>query len=155
MPKQTSTWNLKPLLTSDNDPKSSTHRKTVENRTAAFVKKWSANQKWLTDPKVLRQALDEYEHWLATVGESGPEGYYFWLRTAQNEIDPKLKAKLNQVTNFGTQITNQIQFFTLRLSKIPTKQQTIFLKAKELVSYRHFLERVFARNRTGRGRGSK
>ena len=138
------TWDLTPLLKNDNDPKIASHRKQVEQQTAAFVRKWSKNQNWLSDPKVLRQTLDDYEKWLANYGESGPEGYYFWMRTAQNETDPKLKAKLNQVTNFGTKIANQMQFFPLRLSQISSKQQKVFLSSPSLANYRHWLEQLFA-----------
>ncbi|MCC6347144.1 MAG: M3 family oligoendopeptidase, partial [Nitrospirales bacterium] len=99
---------------------------------------------YLEDPLVLRKALDAYEEWLHRSGTDGDEGYYFWLRSQQDENNPVLKARLNKIEDFGRRIQNDIQFFHLRLGKIPPGRQKRFLDARELKDYRHFLDRIFA-----------
>ncbi|MBZ0157026.1 MAG: M3 family oligoendopeptidase [Alphaproteobacteria bacterium] len=141
--KQT-VWNLIPLFESDDDPQREEKRKIVEQKSYAFINKWRDRKDYLEDPSVLRQALDEYEEWSRHYGTDGNEGYYFWLRSHQDENNPALKAKLNKIEDFARRIQNDVQFFHLRLGKIPPKRQKRFLAAEELKDYRHFLERIFA-----------
>ncbi|MBU3924642.1 hypothetical protein KJ854_01765, partial [Patescibacteria group bacterium] len=80
--KQT-TWNLKPLFKSDNDPAMAKERKIVERESYKFIDKWKDRADYLENPSVLKEALDEYEVWLRNYGTDGKEGNYFHLRTAQ------------------------------------------------------------------------
>lgn len=137
------TWNLKPLFKSDTDPEIPTWRKIVTDQTTRFVKKWSNNTKYLTDSQTLRLALDDYNTWLEKYGHNDREVSYFHLRESQNETDPKIKAKFGQAIAFAQDIANQMLFFTLSLSKIPTKQQQIFLKDPLLKPYHHLLSSLF------------
>jgi len=122
-------------------------RKVVEKKSYAFINKWKDRTDYLEDPLILLRALDEYETWNRYYGTDGAEGYYFMLRTQQNQNDPTLKAKLNKIEEFGRKIQNDIQFFYLRIGKIPLKRQKGFLENRRLQKYRHFLERIFAEAR--------
>ncbi|MEW6066853.1 MAG: M3 family oligoendopeptidase [Nitrospirota bacterium] len=141
------TWNLKLLFDSDDDPKIGEKRKIVEQKSYNFINKWKVRKDYLKDPAVLKQALDEYEQWKKYYGADGDEGYYFWLRTTQDQNDPKLKAKFNKIDEFSKRIENDMQFFTLRIARIPAKKQKTFLDYPVLKGYRHFLERLFATSR--------
>src|SRR5690606_38104696 len=44
---------------------------------------------------------------------------------------------------YSVKILNEMEFFTLNISKIDEKLQKKFLKSKELEQYRHFLEETF------------
>ncbi len=136
-------WDLSPLFASDDDPRISESRKEVEAATESFAKKWKEDQAYLADPKVLRRALDEYEAWSRTCAGGGHETYYAWLRSEQDQNDPKLKAALNRAEEFGNRILNQVRFFELSLAKIPQEKQGEFLGSAELTPYRHMLERLF------------
>jgi oligoendopeptidase F len=140
-------WNLKQLFNGDDDPMIEEKRKTVEKQSYSFINKWRDRKDYLKDPVVLRQALDEYEAFRKYYGSDGDEGYYFWLRTAQNQSDPKLKAKFNKIETFSKKIENDLQFFHLRIAKIPEKYQKSFLEYAGLKKYRHFLERIFAESK--------
>ncbi|MGE5173224.1 MAG: hypothetical protein ACM3MD_05285, partial [Betaproteobacteria bacterium] len=83
-------WDLKPLYESDNDPRMGKKRKVIERKSYEFINAWRDRTDYLEDPVVLRQALDEYESWKRFYGSDGDEGYYFWLRTQQDQNDPKL-----------------------------------------------------------------
>ena len=141
------TWDLTPLFAGDNDPLMEKDRKRVEALSYAFINAWKDRTDYLEDPVVLRQALDQYEAWRRCCGTDGNEGFYFWLRTQQDQNDPKLKAKFNTVEAFSKKIENDSQFFYLRIARIKPEQQQKFLQHGSLRKYRHFLERVFAESR--------
>lgn len=140
--KQT-TWDLSPLFASDNDPKIMKEREIVEKANRQFVAKWSKDNTYLSDPKKLLKALDEFEELNFSYATSGKEGYYFWLRSSQDQLNTDLKAQSAKILDFSNRLGNESQFFTLRLSKIDKKMQKEFLRDKSLVKYKHFLERIF------------
>src|SRR4030066_2146922 len=138
------TWNFKQLFESDNDPQIEEKRKVLEEKSYEFINRWKNRKDYLRDPAILKQSLDEYEGWKRNYGADGSEGYYFWLRTMQDQNNPDLKAKFNKIENFSKKIENDIQFFHLRIAKISGKHQKKFLKYDGLKEYKHFLERIFA-----------
>ncbi len=141
------TWNLGKLFSGDNDPAMEERRKAVRERSYAFINKWKDRSDYLEDPLILKEALDEYEAWKRDCGTDGDEGYYFWLRTTQDQNDPDLKAKFNKVEQFSKRIENDIQFFYLRIAKIPEEQRKKFLDHDALRNYSHYLERIFAESK--------
>jgi len=140
-------WDLKPLFASDNDPRMEEKRKIVEQKSYEFINAWKDRADYLIDPEVLKQALDHYEEWKRGYGADGDEGYYFWLRTQQDQNDPKLKAKYNKIEEFSKKIENDSQFFHLRIARIKPEHQKKFIEHASLGKYRHFLERIFAEAR--------
>ncbi len=136
-------WNLKPLFKSDNDPAITKQREEVEKANKKFVAKWSKREDYLTDPKVLKNALDEYELLSKNYGTDGNEGYYFWLRSQQDQNDQAIKAKFAKVLDFSNKLRNELQFFELRLAKVEKAKQKAFLKDPQLKEYKHFLEKIF------------
>jgi oligoendopeptidase F len=141
------TWNLSLLFENDDDPGIEADMREVEKKSYKFINKWKERTDYLRDPFVLKTALDEYERWKRKYGTDGGPGYYFWLRTQQDQNDPVLRARFNRIEEFGRKIENDIQFFYLRLAKIPLKRQKRFLEHNSLKKYRHFLERIFAESR--------
>ncbi|HTG00200.1 MAG TPA: M3 family oligoendopeptidase [Nitrospirota bacterium] len=144
--KQT-TWNLKPLFRGDSDPRMAALRKGIERTSYAFINRWKDRSDYLEEPAVLRRALNEYESWKRTTGSDGAEGYYFWLRTQQDQNDSKLKARFNKIEDLSKKIENDIRFFELRIARIKPDAQQRFLDFGGLATYRHFLERIFAESR--------
>jgi len=141
------TWNLHHLFDNDNDPNIENQRELVIKKSYQFINKWKARKDYLRDPAVLRKALNEHERWKRTYGTDGKEGYYFWLRTSQDQNNPLLKAKHNNAENLSKKIENDIRFFYLRISKISKRRQRLFLESPCLRTYKHFLERIFAESR--------
>lgn len=140
-------WDLSPLFNNDNDPRMEQQRNVVARKSRQFIRAWQDRTDYLENPLVLRKALDQYEAWKRRFGTDGDEGYYFWLRTQQDQNDPMLKAKYNKIEEFGKKIENDSQFFYLRIAKISPGKQTAFLRHDALKKYRHFLERIFAEAR--------
>lgn len=140
-------WDLNPLLSGDDDPKIQEKRHELETQCFAFINKWKDRRDYLTDPLILKKALDDYQEWQGNYGVGGDLGYYFDLRSSQNMTDPVVKAKTNQIDDFSTKLWNEVQFFELNLSKISLASQSIFLNCLDLSDYKHFLERIFNRAR--------
>jgi oligoendopeptidase F len=140
-------WDLSHLFNSDHDPSMEKKRTVVKQKSYEFINRWKNRTDYLNNPTVLRQALDEYERWIRLYGTDGDEGYYFWLRTTQDQNNPDLKAKFNKIDEFSKNIGNDIRFFYLRLSKIPRKRQNLFLNHPSLSKYKHYLERIFIESR--------
>lgn len=132
------------LYKSDDDPQMQKDRETIKKKCNAFVKKWKHRADYLSDPKILRHALGDYEEWHRTYEGGGKEWYYFHLRTEQEESNPILRAKMNQINDFKHSIDNELRFFQLSISKIPEKIQKKLLDSKDLLPYYHYLERLFA-----------
>ena len=140
-------WNLNHLFAGDDDPRIEEQKKIIQKRSSAFIRKWKDRKDYLKDPSVLAQALDEYQRWMREYGTDGNPGYYFWLRSQTDRNNPELKARYNKIEEFSKKIGNDMQFFHLRIAKIPRSVQTKYLHYKGLQKYRHFLERIFAESR--------
>jgi len=136
-------WDLSPIFKSDKDPQIAKARKAVEEETKKFIEKWKSRDDYLSDPKVLKIALDEYETWNRNFATFGAENYYFHLRESLNEADPKIKARVNLAGDLATKLQNEIQFFEMKLAKVDAQTQKLFLGSEELLPYKHFLQRLF------------
>lgn len=137
------TWNLNPLFTRDDDPKINVQRKIDLNKSQEFIDKWRDRNDYLSDPKVLKEALDEYENWIRTTGAYDKELYYLNLRTQQEMGNSHLKGLFNSSVDLATKLENEIQFFTLRIAKITNDKRNLFLNHPSLAEYKHFLETLF------------
>jgi oligoendopeptidase F len=142
-------WNLKLLFNSDDDPAIEEYQNWIKKKVGAFIKKWGEDNTYLTNSEILKQALEDYSS-LEIVGPTGgdgsgtKDGFYFWLRTQQDQNDSELKAKYNKSIEFGNDLMNSIRFFTINLGKIESNKQREFLEDESLNEYKHFLERIFA-----------
>ncbi len=137
-------WDFRDLFANDGDSKIEENRKVTEEKTKAFVSKWKPRTDYLEDPKVLADALAEYEEWSRSYAGGGNEPYYFWLRFTQNQTDTTVKARMQLADDFAKKLSNEIRFFSLNVSKIPEEKQQQFLLAPELQQYKHYLETSFA-----------
>ncbi len=141
------TWSLSALFKGDNDAAIERNLEEVRARSYAFIDAWKDRSDYLSEPAVMRRALEDYEAWQRQYGADGDAGYYIWLRTQQDQNDPKLKATFNKIEEFSKKIGNDSQFFLLRIAKIPRDTQALFLQDEGLRDYRHFLARIFAQSR--------
>jgi oligoendopeptidase F len=143
----TLTWNLSSLYKSDDDPKLESDQKIIARKVHSFVHKWQKRDDYLKKPNILKEALDDFEALMYDTGTSGNLGYYLWLRTHQDQNDPKLKALYAKMVEFSTKLGNELEFFHLNISKIPKSKQSQFLNYKGLLPYRHYLKRSFAESK--------
>lgn len=137
-------WDLSPLFVSDKDPRIDEVEKAAREAANRFVAKWEKRRDYLSEPAALKEALEDYDHWETEHGPNSRVCYYFHLRTELEQDNPLLHARFNKAKEVAVKIQNDIQFFTLRLAKIPVKTQTLFLNDPNLVDFKHFLEQLFA-----------
>ena len=136
-------WNLKTLYKSEKDPQIKKDITLSQKANTSFITKWSKNKRYVQDPKVLLQAIQEYEKLEETHGQCQKPLYYLSLRSYLNQTDPVIKGMLNKLSETATKMANDIQFFELNISKIPENKQKEFLNYKGLANYKHYLERLF------------
>ena len=137
------TWNLQPLLKTASDQEIAADHQAVRAAATHFASIWSEREDYLSDLKTLGEALSDYEAWQRNFGVDGKSGAYFYLRTAQDQIDPLLKAKMQQATDFANEIADLMRFFELRIGKMELPAQTAALASSQLAPYHHFLERQY------------
>lgn len=136
-------WDLTPLFKGDNDPEIARDLERAKQESYVFINKWQKRSDYLSEPKVLAQALDEYDAWLTKTGCDGKAGYYIHLRLAQDETNPKLKALEAKIRNLSREISNGLEFFFNRLSKVSAQTQEKFIHSPELKKYQYLLEELF------------
>ena len=146
-------WNLSHLEQGKNFEEK---REDWKEATQKFISKWKNRKDYLKNPKVIKEALDEYEKWSEVYGPStdefssssaSDETYYFWLKTQADQSNSEFKAKFNKADELGKDLGNSISFFKMNLANIPEERQKLFMESHELKDYRHFLERIFQRAR--------
>lgn len=108
-----------------------------------FVDKWKNNQSYLTDPVILKEALDECEFYVANFNIGGRLAYYYWLKLKLDQNNPDLKAFNNKIQETVVNIENELRFFEHNLMKIEKTEQEKILEDKSLIKYRHYLMRLF------------
>ena len=116
-------WDLSPLFAGDDDPRMELKRKIVARKGREFITTWKDRTDYLEDPAVLRLALDQYEAWKRLYGPDGDEGYYFWLRTQQDQTDPKLKARFNKIEEFSKKKMADLQAKNKQAQDLQNKLQ--------------------------------
>ncbi|MGI5898289.1 MAG: M3 family oligoendopeptidase [Candidatus Dojkabacteria bacterium] len=137
-------WNTEILYKGMSDPQIERDIETAQRKNALFVSKWTKDQRYLNNPRVLLSALTEYEELQRRYGQCTKPYYYFYLLNSLDQTDTDIKARLNQISEIATKLENQIQFFELNISKVDEDQQKKFLKSPLLRNYKHYLERLFA-----------
>ncbi len=136
-------WNLSDLYAGDNDPCLLADVYAAEKTIEDFAAKWQGRTDHLTDPRVLREALDELEALDRVIGTGDKPTHYLSLRRAMDQNDPELKGLATVVNQLETKTRNKIVFFWLNVGKIATEVQAQMLEAPELEPYRRLLERRF------------
>lgn len=136
-------WNYQSLTKTNFSKK----RQEIIKRHHAFAQKWQKNKDWLSDSVVLKRALIDYEKLQKYFADGAEEGYYYSLISHVKENDNKIRAGYNNVRQFGLQMNNKVLFFEHQLARISEATKNSFLKATELVEYKHYLERLFAQSK--------
>src|SRR5436190_17519106 len=86
-------WNLDLLLTNKDFKDIDKYRKQVETQTRKFIKKWRNDSSYLSNPKIMKIALDEYEYWSANISIYEKEWGYWYYRQYLDLNDAEVKSK--------------------------------------------------------------
>ncbi len=137
-------WDFSCFYSSDSDPKINEDISNIEIKSKEFHDKWVSDKEYLSNPKKLKQALDDYELLVKNYSLYSRVAYYISLRQEQDQENVVIKALDNKVSQLGNKVNNYLEFFTNRISKIPQETQTKILSYSGIAPYKHFLEKLFA-----------
>ena len=139
-----SSWDLSPLLNSDLDLNLPALQEEVAGAYHQFITQWKGRTDYLEQPGILAEALIQYAELERNFGVSGTFGYYFSLRSAQDQDNALIKAQVGKLTEFSTKLSNELQFFELRLATILPVNQQVFLDLPAILPYQNWLKRLFS-----------
>ncbi len=131
-------WDLTLLYKSVDDKAILDDVEKIEKACLAFKKKY-ANKKFLTNNKVLKLALDDYEQ---LDGFKNPLVYLKLVSDIDNK-NKKVGALRNILSDRLTNATNKILFFKISLGQIDKAFQSKLLKDTGLQKYNYFLKQIF------------
>lgn len=115
---------------------------TTKREYLAFAKKYKKDKKYLKNPRALALALNEYEKVSSNPAGERPSRYYAYKKSLNSE-DHEARAELAKLSDFYTNIVNEVQFFMLELGKIEKSLQKKFLESKELTPFKYLLKNIF------------
>jgi oligoendopeptidase F len=134
-------WNLKLLYKSPKDPQIERDVRTAESLYSDFEKKYRGKN-FTRDENALLKSLKDYEKLASNPILSKSIRYFGYIKCLNSE-DTFAQAQIRLLSERLTKAGNKIQFFALKLGKIPKNKQKTFLKCKRLVHYKYMLELIF------------
>lgn len=141
--KYKTNWNLDLLVKDFDDSKLTEEQVQIKSKVDIFINKWNPRNDYLSDPKVLTEAINEYELLFREKGLEGNTGLYLYLKSCLDQTNADVKARLNKVDEFSRNLYNNLQFFTHRIALIEESKQLTILQYADLSDYRHFLTKLF------------
>lgn len=135
-------WNLKHFFyTSERDPQIEKDIAKTERAYTAFAKKYQGKNFTKNVPKLLA-ALKDADTLNKSAAARKPL-FYFFFRIELDANDAVAQKRVALIEDRLTKAANQIIFFDLQISKIPVKQQKVFLKDERLSQYHYELKGAF------------
>ena len=134
-------WNLKLLYKSAEDPQIEKDLKTIEAFSTKFEKKYRGKP-FAKTPQALLGVLNELEKANELTDKISPS-HYFHLKTDLNADDNKSFAIATKYDERLTEAGNKTKFIGLEIAKIPLKEQKKFINYPGLQPYKYLLTRIF------------
>ncbi len=133
-------WNLSDFYKSDTDPQIDLDVDSFKTKAEAFISKWKARSDYMSSADGLLELLVEIED-LRSFGSE--PFYYLYLRRNQDDKNEYIKAKSNKIEEISTKISNDLEFLTQNISRLPKDKQELFLSDKKLTNYHYALKNMF------------
>ncbi len=138
-------WDLKLLYKSPKDPQIEKDIQHAEKMYAAFEKKYKPKlgkpAAFLKNSQTLFVALSEYEK-LLSLGMFKPVYYFEYIQCLDSK-NSEARAQISKLQGKLISINNTLVFFELALSRIPKKDQKVFLKDSKLSHFTYYLQEIF------------
>lgn len=141
--KSKTSWDLSKLFLSLDDPQINSLQEQNKKTISQFVTNWKDRTDYLSDPRVLSQALAEYEKFDRQFGTYDRIGYFYSLSQSLDSSDATLKAAIGKLHDLVVKAHNDLEFFFHRISKIDPQKHQTFLTHPDLSQYKHFLFKLF------------
>lgn len=135
-------WNLKQLYASLEDPQIERDVKTIEREVRAFAKKYRRNHAFTKNKKALLKALQDSKKLSEKTSSGKPLMYVMYVKELDSENE-KARALLQQYSERLTKASNEILFFDLAVGKLDSKLQKAVLKDPAFKEFHYVLKRWF------------
>lgn len=135
-------WDLNHIYKSNPKKAIAEDLATTKKLYLTFAKKYRKDKAHLKNPKALLRAIEEYEKLAANPASERPS-FYYGYRQELNAQDSEAEAEISKLSEFYTDLSNEVEFFILEIGKIPKNLQNKLLKFKELLPIKYFLTKLF------------
>lgn len=135
-------WNLKQLYSSLEDPHIERDMKTLEREARAFAKKYRCNHTFTKNKKALLRALQDSKKLSEKISSGKPLMYVMYVKELDSENE-RARALLQQYSERLTKAGNEVLFFDLAVGKLDPKLQKAVLKDPAFKEFHYLLKRWF------------
>ncbi|MDZ7681731.1 MAG: M3 family oligoendopeptidase [Fodinibius sp.] len=129
-------WDLSDLYNSVDDPALANDREQVREQAQRFASKYKGKVASL-DAGGLKQALQEYEELLETIGKIGSYAHLIWS-TDTNK--PEYGKLIQEARELSSEIHQQLVFFDVEWLDVDDEKAQQLIESDELSHYKHYLE---------------
>jgi oligoendopeptidase F len=129
-------WDLSDLYDSINDPDLQNDKKSVKKQADEFATHYKGKISEL-DEKGMKQALQDYEQLLETIGKIGSYAHLIWSTNTNKAEYGKLKQEANELSS---EIHQKLVFFDVEWLDVEDEQAEELIQSEELSHYKHYLE---------------
>ena len=129
-------WDLSDLYNSIDDPALENDKKKVVEQAAEFASTYKENVADL-DEEGMKQALQEYEELIETVGKIGSYAHLIWSTNTNKPEYGKLKQEASELSS---KIHQKLVFFDVEWLNMDDEEAQKLIESDELEGYKHYLE---------------
>jgi len=129
-------WDLSDLYNSIDDPALENDKKKVVEQAAEFASTYKENVANL-DEEGMKQALQEYEELIETVGKIGSYAHLIWSTNTNKPEYGKLKQEASELSS---KIHQKLVFFDVEWLNMDDEKAQKLIESDELEGYNHYLE---------------
>lgn len=135
-------WDLTYLYKGDVKKQVEKDKASIKKAYLSFAKKYRKDKKHLKNAKALARTIEEYEK-ISSDPRIEKASRFYSYKECLNSEDNEARAELAKLSDFYTNLANELEFFMLEIGRIDKKLQAKFLKSKELFPFKYFLKKVF------------
>ncbi len=129
-------WDLSDLYNSIDDPALENDKEKVVEQAAEFASTYKENVADL-DEEGMKQALQEYEELIETVGKIGSYAHLIW---STNTNKPEYGKMKQEASELSSKIHQKLVFFDVEWLNMDDEKAQKLIESDELEGYKHYLE---------------
>lgn len=129
-------WDLSDLYKSIDDPALKSDKKKVQKQAEDFASSYKGKIAEL-DEEGMKQALQNYEQLLETIGKIGAYAHLIW---STNTNKPEYGKLMQEANELSSEIHQKLVFFDVEWLAVDEKEANKLIESEELSNYKHHLE---------------
>ena len=129
-------WDLSDLYKSIDDPALNQDKEHVRQQAEVFASNYKGKVADL-DEENMKQALQEYEELLETIGKIGSYAHLIW---STNTNDPQYGKLKQEARELSSEIHQKLVFFDVEWLDVDNEKAEKMIESEELSDYKHYLE---------------